>query len=381
MPTPLPVEGGLSADSRTRSVLTPVPTSRLDAQRRVDDIEAFGRELATLAREGVLELSGAQRAGIDAHHARLVGLLATDFDVDAGVRAKQLTRGMRVASLLGALTLAASVYFLYRQYWGLIPTSLQVALLIGATLVTFGATAALQSADGSGYFTKLAAMVAFACFVLNIDMIGAIFNVTPTDNAMLPWAAYAFVLAYTCNLRLLLGAGIICIGTFIAARAGEFGGLYWLDFGERPENFFPAAIVIFAIPRLIRQDRFDGFAPVYRVFGLLGLFLPMLVLSEYGRASYLDLDRATIEHAYQVLGFLASAGGVWLGVRSGWPDSVTACVAVFVAFLCTKFYDWWWEAVPKSVFFLLLGLTALLALFVLRRLRSGGAPTVPGTLA
>jgi hypothetical protein len=47
-------------------------------------------------------------------------------------------------------------------------------------------------------------------------------------------------------------------------------------------------------------------------------------------------------------------------------------------FLYTKFYDWWWEVMPKYLFFLVLGLSALLTLFVLRRLRSEG-PTASQT--
>jgi hypothetical protein len=38
--------------------------------------------------------------------------------------------------------------------------------------------------------------------------------------------------------------------------------------------------------------------------------------------------------------------------------------------LFTKFYDWWWEIMPKYLFFFVLGLTAVLFLFVLRRLRT-----------
>jgi hypothetical protein len=34
----------------------------------------------------------------------------------------------------------------------------------------------------------------------------------------LPWAALAFLLAYTFDLRLLLAAGILCLIAFIAAR-------------------------------------------------------------------------------------------------------------------------------------------------------------------
>jgi hypothetical protein len=44
----------------------------------------------------------------------------------------------------------------------------------------------------------------------------------------------------------------------------------------------------------------------------------------------------------------------------------------FVIFLYTKFFDWWWEVMPKYLFFLVLGLTAVLLLFIMRRLRAKG---------
>ena len=346
--------------------------SRTEAQRRVDDIRVFERELERLEREQVLQLSDDQRAALAAHHARLLAGYAQAFDVDQDRQAKQLSLGMRIASFLGALALAASVFFLFYQFWGLLDTPVQVAVLVTAAVGTFVATLAIQRRDGSGYFTKLAALVAFACFVLNIAMLGQIFNITPSDKALIPWAAMAFVLAYTCDLRLLLAAGILCVIAWISARTGTWGGLYWLDFGRRPENFFPAALALLAVPQLISHERFTGFAATYRVFGLLTLLLPILVLGNWGYGSYLDFDPDLIEGFYQLAGFALSAVTIWVGARRDWPEAVNTGIVFFVIFLYTKLFDWWWEIMPKYLFFLVLGLTSVLILLVLRRLRAGG---------
>src|SRR5258708_39196721 len=106
-------------------------------------------------------------------------------------------------------------------------------------------------------------MVAFACFVLDIAMLGQIFNITPSDKALLPWAAFAMLLAYTCDLRLLLAAGILCLIAFISARTGTWSGMYWLHFADRPENFFPAAIALFFVPQVLHPLRLQGFAGFY----------------------------------------------------------------------------------------------------------------------
>jgi uncharacterized membrane protein len=94
--------------------------------------------------------------------------------------------------------------------------------------------------------------------------------------------------------------------------------------------------------------------------------------------SYLDLDPDVVQGFYQVLGFAGSAAAVWLGVRRHWPEVVNTGVSFFVIFLYTKFYDWWWETMPKYLFFLVLGLTAVLFLVVLRRLRGAGRTAPKG---
>jgi uncharacterized membrane protein len=71
-----------------------------------------------------------------------------------------------------------------------------------------------------------------------------------------------------------------------------------------------------------------------------------------------------------VLGFVVSAAVIWLGVRREWSDTVNTGTVFFVIFLYTKFYDWWWEIVPKFVFFLIIGLTSILFILVMKRLRA-----------
>lgn len=345
-------------------------SNRSDAQQRADAIRIFQVELKRLESAGVLRLDEAQHAAVRAHHQTLLSTLAQDFDIDRDAQTKQLSLGMRIASFLGAVALAASVFFLFYQFWGWFSTLVQVAVLITAPLAAFLTTLWIARKDSSGYFAKLAAMVTFACFVLNLIMLGQVFNITPSDKALLPWAALALLLAYALDLRLLLVAGILCLIAFIAARVGVWGGMYWIHLGERPENFFPAAIVLFLLPQWMDHRRFAGFAQTYRVLASLTLFLPMLVLAHWGQGSYLTLEPLTVEHLYQILGFVGTALLTAYGVRKQWNEVVNTGVTLFVVFLYTKLFSWWWDEMPKYVFFLLLGLIALLLLFVFRRLRS-----------
>ena len=346
--------------------------TRAEAQHRIDQIHAFGAELAELRAAGVFEVAAAQRQALEDYHKALEAELQAGFDVDASTHARQLSLGMRIASLLGALSLAASAFLFFYRYWGRLETGAQIAILVGAPLLTFSFTVWLRARDASGYFTKLAALVAFACFVLNLSMLGQIFDVTPSDTAFLAWGGFAAILAYGVDSRLLLIAAILSLDGYVAARVGTWGGGYWLDVGRHPENFMPFAALLLSLPRLADASRHEGFAASYRVFGLLTLYLPMLALANWGEGSYLPLASGVIEGGYQVAGFLVSALAIHLGVRHDRAEVVNTSVAFFVVLLYTKLYDWWWQIMPKYLFFLVLGLTAVLVLMVLRRLRAAG---------
>lgn len=343
--------------------------SKSEAQQRTDRIKSFNQELAELERAGALTLTDTQRQAIAAYHQKLIAQFSQSFDIDRTQQEKQLSLGMRIASFLGALALAASVFFLFYQFWGKLGTTSQVVILIGASLITFVATILVAGKDASGYFTKLIGLVAFACFVLNITMLGQIFNITPTDNALLAWAALALLIAYAYDVRLLQVAAILCIIAYVAARFGTWGGTYWVYFGNRPENFFPIAILLFFLPQWIDHRHFSGFALSYRVFGIITLLLPMLMLANYGDMSYLNFHPDNIEGGYQLAGFIISATIIWYGIRHGWGHVVNTGVVFFVIFIYTKFFDWWWDVMPKYLFFLVLGLVAIACLMILKYLR------------
>jgi uncharacterized membrane protein len=104
----------------------------------------------------------------------------------------------------------------------------------------------------------------------------------------------------------------------------------------------------------------------------------VLVMGNWGNSSYLDWDSDFIEGFYQVVGFVGSSFAVWYGVRRQWPEVINTGVTFFIIFLYTKIFDWWWEIMPKYLFFLVLGLVAVLFLVVLKRLRATGYRLLKG---
>ena len=333
--------------------------SKTEAQQRADQIESFRAELDIIAREGVVTLDPSQQASLARYHGELLDHLAAAFDIDATNKEKQLSFGMQITSFLGALGLAASVFFLYFQYWGGIGTKTQVIILVTMPFLGLALTMATVWLEKSGYFSKLFSLVSLVCFVLNLSMLGQIFNIAPTPSAFLIWAMFAFILAYAADARLLLGMGILSFAAFLSAQAATWNGCYWISFGARPENFFPAALFFFLVP-LIPHRRYAGFSIVYRVFAMLLFFLPVLILSNWGASSYFELPKEQIENIYQIAGFVFSALAILLGIRKGWPEVVNTGNTFFTLFLYTKFYDWWWDWLPKYQFFLAIGITAIL---------------------
>lgn len=346
------------------------------AQARADRIRAFREELAALEREGVVALDEGQRAAVDAHQTGLLAALTSAHDVDVSGAQKRLSWGVRIVAFLGAAALSAAVYFLFQRVWGQLPLPAQVTLLVAAPLAVLAVLPLAARRDRSGAFATIVALVAFACFVLDLTLLGRIFAITPTQHALLVWAAFAFLLAYGFALRLLLIAGILTLLAWLSATVGVWGGLYWLQVGERPEHFILAGALVFGLGLLPHRVH-PGFPGAYRVFGALAALVAVLILGHWGAGSLLPLPYRSIEHLYQVAGFALSGGAIWSGLRYGWPGLVTLGSTSFTVFLYTRFFAWWWDWMPRALFFLLVGLVAILSLLILKRLRAAGQEVRP----
>jgi len=156
-----------------------------EAQQRADQVRAFRAELEALARDGVVAMGADQAASVAAYHERLLASMAETFDVDITGTQKQLSWGMRIAAFLGATAIAAAVFFLFYRYWGLLGKGVQVGVLATAPLAGLAGTEAAARREKTGYVAAVVALVAFACFVLDLSMLGQIFAIPPTQHALL----------------------------------------------------------------------------------------------------------------------------------------------------------------------------------------------------
>lgn len=355
------------------STSDPPSDSRRAAQQRADRIAAFRDEVDELEREGVLSLDAATREQVDAHHRTLLAAFAERFDVDLGTGEKQLSWGMRIAALIGALALAASAWYLFYRTWGWMPTAAQVTVLVAAPLAGLAVTHVAAVRDRSGYFASLAGFVTLACFVLDLFYLPVVFNLPSSPWPLFLWGGLGLAIAYGHGLRLPLFCGLGFLVFGLTGWLGSLGGRWWGSAYEWAELYLPTAVLLAALPVLtpVARPPRDEFGPIYRLVGSLTLFFALLSLAVEA-PSYLPWEEESVARIYQTLGFASAAAAVWLGIHRQWRELVNVGATAFVVFLWVKFVDWWWDWMPKYLFFLLVGLTAVLALLVMRRLRAAG---------
>src|ERR1035438_712029 len=183
--------------------------SQRQAQQSADRIRLLREELATPELQQVLALTPDQRSRFDDwSRAQLTGL-AQQFDVDTSASQKRVSWGMRIASTLGGIAICAAVVLFFMRYWGYLATPLQVAIVAAIPLFALAGAEFAARRERTLYFTGLLALVAFASFVMNLIVLGSIFNINSTERALLAWGAFALVMAYRYGLRLLLALGLL----------------------------------------------------------------------------------------------------------------------------------------------------------------------------
>jgi uncharacterized membrane protein len=346
---------------------------RAAAQRRADQVRAFEAELAALQEEGVFTPDPAVRQRLAAHHATLLAELAERYDADTTPATARLSLGMRVAALLGAVALIAAVVLFFLRYWGSIPVPGQVALLAAAPLIMLWATDRAERQPGARPLAELFALVALGAFVLQLTALGSIFALRDSPHAFLAWAALGLALGHGSGFRGPGLAGVAFLAWWLVTMLAEATGGTWRDPLRVAEHAVVAGFALFAVGLLSRLGPRETPA-LYRLVGLVVAFLSMLLLSTSGDLSGLGLTRRTTEILFQLLTLAASVAVMALGVRRGWRETLFTGTGAFLVLAVIKSVDWFWDWLPRYLYFLLLGLVAVLVVLVLRRWRLAGRP-------
>jgi len=344
---------------------------RAAAQQRADRVRAFEQELAALESEGVFVPDPDVRERIRRHHEALLAGLARHFDVDTTARTAQLSLGMRVAALLGAVALIAAVVLFFLRIWGGIPVAGQVALLTAAPLLMLAAMEAAIRRPGARPLAELFGAVALGAFVLQLAAFQQIFALRESPHGFLAWALLALALGHGYGFRGPGSAGVALLAWWLVLMLAVAAGGSWHDPLHWPEHATVVGFGLFAlgaVPRLqpveMRQN--------YRAIGLVAGFATLLLLATNGRQNGFGLDRHTAETVYQLVTLAASIAVIAVGVRRGWRETLVAGTGAFLLLAVVKSVDWFWDWMPRYLYFLMLGVAALAVLLVLRRLRLRG---------
>ncbi len=345
-------------------------SSKGEAQRRADQIAAFASELEDLDREGILVLSPGQRAAVGRHHAQLLASLARRYDVDRNEPQRQMALGMRVASLVAAVTLSAGVVLFFYRVWGALTTPAQVTLLVAMPLLLLASVELAARREPTRYVASVLAIIAAASFALDLSVVGAIFDMTPRPTIFAAWAAFALSIAYAYGLRLLLAGGLAAAMAYFVAVTAAATGVDWSVSVARPEPLLVLGACAIGLSFWRRAAEPEGFAATWRLVGAGAVLLPLVFLSTWPETfSYRFLPLRVSHGVYDAAGFLLPIGVIWWAIRRRWTDLVNLSAAFLVLFTYAKFVDWWWELLPRYLFFLLLGGLAVATMLVLARLR------------
>lgn len=346
-----------------------MPDPSLSPQGRADQVRAFQAELARLAAEGVLDLGAEERSRVEAHHAALLARLATVDDIDTTRSMRQLSLGLRLATLLGMAALSAAVVLFARQVWGQLPTAAQLGLAMSAPLIPLLLAEVVARRERTLYVASLFAVVAAAGLAVDLGVVHEVLNLPASPHPVLAWGTFTLLLAYRYRVRLLLAAGLAASGWWVAASLFTLSGGWFADLLVIPETVVVPALVVGALPAVLAHRDHPGFSEVYRTLAIVVLGLLAGLISLNGELSFLPFGRRGAEIAYTLGGFALGISALVVGVQRGWVATTHAGTAVTLLLMVAKAIDWWWRLLPAWLFFLLLGGLALLAILGLKRLR------------
>jgi uncharacterized membrane protein len=381
------------------------------------------REQLALWREGGL-ISAAQ-------HDQLLASVAAPADVQRAVgHERKLGRGVTILINLGAIVLGAGLLTFFASNWIEFERAAKIASLFALTLFFYAAGFELTQ-PGRLSFPKLGtALIFLGCVMFGADIVllALIYDLTAEHawSFLMNWVVWLAV-AYLVRSRLVLALGLIGVVVWFGAEVGYCWGGYWLYLG-RPYHFIGLAACLLAVAGAHAWRGQRAFATSWALVGLLVLYLSTLMLSIFDLQTNLKLDPAAppvlvrlllygpfvfaaaalaIVHfgwrrsrltdppalvtlALMIVMLLAAgiastpgsrelwfilaltlltSAGIYLGIA--WESAVllNTSLVFFAINLYTRFYEYFWDAMPKSLFFIVGGAALILGAIWVERFR------------
>jgi hypothetical protein len=219
------------------------------------------------------------------------------------------------------------------------------------------------------YIAAVMAVVACGAFVLQTVLIGQIFNLRSSPHLLLLWGAFALATAVPWRFVLPFSLGVLALVCYAGALSLWLAGMAWVEFIPRPEPMMVAAALLLPFSSRVPRELVMAGRSVL----LIQVLGPLLLLSAVKELSLLPLDPASARVAYQWLAAAAGIAVVGIGVRNSFDEVILIGALFGGLFLLTRFVDWWWDWMPRYLFFLILAAVALGWIWALRRLRRHAA--------
>lgn len=340
-----------------------MPTKH-EAQRRADQIAAFRAEVEALAREGALAWSADELARVSAHQEGVLDELSRQFDIDRTEAARRMSRGMQIATLLGAGALVAAIVSFFYRIWGALDLWVQVGLVTAAPLASIAGMLVAGRIERTRYVASLFGIVACGAFVLQTVMLGQMFNMRGSPHVIAAWGLFGLAIGMPWRFGVPFAAGAGALVAYLPAVLLWLNGTAWGSFPERPELLGASAVAgLAALSRAPRDLAAWGRVVVLVI--LLGALLPL----SFGAESVLSDSETVVEITYQFVCAAVAVALIVIGLRRGLEEVVVIGSLFGGVFLLTRFVDWWWDWMPKYLFFLIVAGVALAWLWGLRLAR------------
>ncbi|MDR0777357.1 MAG: hypothetical protein LBE81_12080 [Azonexus sp.] len=170
------------------------------------------------------------------------------------------------------------------------------------------------------------------------------------------------ILAITLSSKLIWAFSILSLGSWFGTETGYKSGwgAYYLGMNF-PMRFVLFGIVLTGISFWFKQVRhLKAFSHATYVFGLLYLFIALWILSIFGNygdmSSWSDTNQIELLH-WGLLFALAAIAAIAYGLK--YDDATSRGFGITFLFLnlYTKYFEFFWDATHKAVFFLILAIS------------------------
>jgi len=350
--------------------------------------------------------------------------------VRAVANERKLGRGVTFLINLGAIALAVGLLIFFASNWIEFGRGAKIASLFALTLGFYVAGFELTR-EGRGSFPKLGvALVFLGCVMFGTDivLIALIYDLTAEHAWSLLIQCVAWLsIAYVVRSRLVLFLALAGVVAWFGAEVGYCWGGYWLYLG-RPFHFIGVGACMLAVGGLHAWRGRREFATAWALVGLLLVYLSTLILSIFDVQKHVRLDTTTagavvwvlfaapyllalaavtvihvrwkrttltdppvlvvlfvlalmtlasviaITHQSRELWFILlitvlTSAGIYLGVAWESPVFLNTSLVFFAVNLYTRFYEYFWDAMPKSLFFIVGGAALILGGIWVERMR------------